>query len=60
MRAVPTLVTVIEVARDGVTHERVFHRNRSEKAWTHAADKRTRAACGVCQGVSEAPPKETR
>jgi hypothetical protein len=58
LRAVPVLTTVIEVARDGVTRERVFHRNRSEKAWTHPATPRARRDCGVCQGKSEAAPKE--
>jgi hypothetical protein len=50
--------TVVEVARDGLTPLRVFHRNRSNKTWEHGVDKKTRQACGACQGTSEAPPKE--
>jgi hypothetical protein len=52
------LRTVVEVGRDGLTPLRVFHRNRSDKSWTHAPDKATRKACGVCNGTSERPPKE--
>jgi hypothetical protein len=52
------LRTVVEVGRDQLTPLRVFHRNRSDKSWTHAPDKATRKACGVCNGTSERPPKE--